>query len=265
MQWKLQKDMDVGTSNPIVARLTVGLFEIIDFSILPEDKKEKLKSNCYDIMKLLVSAEKSAKPIIGEIQKIIEDIKANGIETQSNGRCINVPSATSIDGSRTFIKYAKQVLQEVAQNINIIFDKKYDGPHFHKIRDDFISEFGNDFIVTKLLIEDQAWIKNIIDLRNEDEHPKTGKDYCNNFDITRDSNGRFVVIMPTFFNGTQIANALEIYTYNLLTFAEEITVYSLEKFFPEIATIYEIPENERRPELPTRFRIGLKTKISTTK
>lgn len=202
--WKLQKDMDVGTSDPIVARMTIGLFEIIEFSSLSKDKKEKLKSNCYDIMKLLVLAEKTAKPIIEKINKIVEDIKINGVKTQSNGRCINVPSATSVDGVRAFIKYAKQVLQEIAENINIIFDKQYNGPHFHRIRDDFISEFGNDFIVSRLLIEDQSWIKKIVDLRNEDEHPQTGKPYCNNFDVTRDKDGKFIVTLPTFFEGTQI-------------------------------------------------------------
>lgn len=258
MQWKLQKDMDVGTANPIVARMSIGLFEIIEFSHIPKEKKEELKSNCFDIMKLLILAEKTAIPIIEEIAKIMEDIKKNGIKTQSNGRCINVPSATSIGGSRAFIKYAKQVLQKVAENINIIFNKNYKGPHFHKIRDDFVSEFGKEFVVTRLLIEDQSWIKKIIDLRNEDEHPETGKPYCNNFDVNQNKDGIFIITLPTFFEGTQIANALEVYSHNLLTFAEEITVHSLERFFPNIATIYEIPETERNPASPIRFRIVLK-------
>ena len=101
--------MDVGTANPIVARMSIGLFEIIEFSQLSKEKKEKLKSNGFDIMKLLILAEKTAKPIIEEITKVMEDIKKNGIKTQSNDRCINVPSATSIDDSRAFIKYAKHL------------------------------------------------------------------------------------------------------------------------------------------------------------
>lgn len=260
MQWKLQKDMDVGTGNPIVARISLGLFEIIDFASLSKEKKEKLKANCYEIMKLLVLAEKTAKPIIEEIHGILEGIKRTGIKTQSNGRCINLPSATTIENSRSFIKYAKQILQKVAENINVIFDKQYKGPHFHKIRDDFINDFGNDFIVTKLLIDDQSWIKKIIELRNEDEHPNTGKPYCKNFDVNQDKDKKFIVTLPTFFEGTQIASALEVYSHNLLTFAEEITVHSLERFFPNIATIYEISDDKRDPAVPKRFRIGLKEK-----
>ena len=263
MQWKFQKDMDVGTGNPIVARMSLGLFEIINFANLSKDKKEKLKINSYEMMKLLVLAEKTAKPIVEEINGIVEDIRRTGIKTQSNGRCINLPSATTIENSRSFIKYAKQVLQKVAENINIIFDKKYKGPHFHKIRDDFINEFGTDFVVTKLLIDDQSWIKKIIELRNEDEHSNTGKPYCKNFDINQDKDKKFIVTLPTFFEETQIANVLEVYSHNLLTFAEEITAYSLERFFPDIATIYELPEDKRDPSAPKRFRMGLKEKLTS--
>lgn len=258
MQWKLQQDMDVGTGNPIVARMSLGMFDIIKFSQLSDDKKEKLKANCHDIMKLLVLAEKTAVPIIDEINSVLNGIKKDGVKTQSGGRCINIPAAMTIDNSRAFIKYAKQVLQKVGENINIIFDKNYEGHHFHKIRDDFVSEFGDDCVVTKLLVDDQDWIKKIIKLRNEDEHPETGKPYCNNFNIDKDATGKFIVTLPTFFEGTQIASALEVYSHNLLTFAEEITVFSLVKFFPDIAMIYEIPEDDRDSSAPVRFRIGLK-------
>lgn len=261
MEWKLRQDMDVGTNNPIVARMSLGIFEIIELSSLSKDKKEDLKSSCYEIMKLLVLAEKNAKPIIKEIERILAEITKAGISTQSQGRCINVPSALNIEHSRSFIKYAKQVLQKVAENINIIFGKSYKGPYFDKIRDDFIKEFGSDFIVTKLLIDDQSWIKEIIDLRNEDEHSNTGKPYCSNFDVNRDKDGKFVVTLPKFFNGIQIANGLEVYSHNLLTFAEEITAYSLGKLLPDMVTIYEIPEDRRNIEAPIRFRVGLKTDV----
>jgi hypothetical protein len=259
MVFQIQKISDVGTSNPIVARMTIGIMEIIDFSTLDKDRKENLKVNCFEIMNLLTLAEKTAKPILEKITQIKEEIRANGIKTQSFGRCIDVPSAVRIEDSRAFIRYAKQVLYEIAENINIIYDKKFDGPHFHKIRDYFVSEFGENFALTKLLSEDQDWIKQIIDLRNEDEHPKTGKPFVNNINVQPNSNGGFTIFLPTFFNGMQIGSALEVFSHNLLTFSEELIISSLaEKFFPAIATIYEIPEADRDPASPIRFRVGLK-------
>ena len=61
MQWKLQKDMDVGTGNPIVARMSLGIFEIIDFADLPKEKKERLKANCYEIMKVNITPPHGGK------------------------------------------------------------------------------------------------------------------------------------------------------------------------------------------------------------
>ena len=67
MIFRIQKISDTGTGNPIVARMSIGIFEIIEFSSLDESKKERLKSNCFEIMDFLVLAEKTAKPILEEI------------------------------------------------------------------------------------------------------------------------------------------------------------------------------------------------------
>jgi len=44
--------------------MSLGVFEIIDFADLSKEKKERLKANCYEIMKLLVLAEKTAMPLL---------------------------------------------------------------------------------------------------------------------------------------------------------------------------------------------------------
>ena len=144
----------------------------------------------------------------------MEQVKVKGIETQSSGRCITMPSSVHIENARAFTKYAKQVLQKIAENINIIYGTNFDGPHFHKILDYFLGEFGEDFILSKLLKKDRIWIKQIIDLRNEDEHPKTGKPFVNNFDIQPRAGGGFTIFLPTFFDGTQIGSALEVFSFN---------------------------------------------------
>ncbi|OGX30654.1 MAG: hypothetical protein A2787_05775 [Omnitrophica WOR_2 bacterium RIFCSPHIGHO2_01_FULL_48_9] len=262
MVFRIQKVSDVGTGNPIVARMSIGIFEIIEFSSLDESKKERLKSNCFEIMNLLVLAEKTAKPILEEIAQVMEQIKIKGIETQSSGRCITMPSAVHIENARAFIKYAKQTLQKVAENINIIYGTSFDGPHFHKILDYFLTKFGEDFTLSKLLKDDAVWVKQIIDLRNEDEHPNTGKPFVSNFDIHPQEGGGFTIFLPIFFDGTEVGSAFEIFSHNLLTFAEEITIFSLtENFFPPIATVYEIPEAERALASPVRFRLGLREGI----
>ena len=167
--------MDVGTENPIVARLSVGLFDIIKMTRFPDDKKESIQKCCFDIMQALVQAEKAAKPLMDEIKNIETKIATEGVKTQSNGRAIETPGVLLLDNSKIFLKFAKQALQHLAKALGILLEKNFDGPHFHKVLERAKERLGDNHIVTKLLNEDQDWLKEINDLRNEDEHPKSDK------------------------------------------------------------------------------------------
>lgn len=251
--------MDVGTSNPIVARIIIGLSEVTDFTTLPKATKDKLLENCHEIAEFLINADKAAKPLIAEINGIIADLNLTGVQTQADGRCINLPHTATIENSRLFLKYAKQALSGIAHNFQIIFNKPYQGPHFHKIKTEFTTVFGQEDKLTRLIAEDEPWIKQLIELRNEDEHPNSGKPLFSDFDIDKTSNGAYGITLPRFFNGTAINNILEVYNYNLLTFSEEATALALEKYFMPNIVILEIPEKDRNPEIPKRYSFGLKT------
>jgi hypothetical protein len=58
-----------------------------------------------------------------------------------------------------------------------------------------------------------------------------------------------------------VKSSLEVYTHNLLTLAEELLALSLMEFFPNGTTIAEIPENERDPSNPKRYRTALTAKF----
>lgn len=253
---KIEKIMDVGTSNPIVARLGLGLDEIIKLSMIDPEKKEKIKNIIMDIMHDLVEAEKAILPLIEELVEAERELRLNGVKTQSNGRVIVTPSLVHLSSSKVFLKYAKQSLQKFACFFELIFDEKYNGPHFHKIAKKSILFFGESHIVTKLLLEDSKWIKDIIDLRNEDEHPKTGKNFTNGYQISQMEDGKYYIILPTFFNGIQILSALEAFSGNLLTFVEELVAHTLEHYFPPKIMVFSIPEHERDSECPIRFKLG---------
>jgi hypothetical protein len=259
MSWKIQKRMDVGTSNPIVARIIIGLSEVADFTTLAKETKNRLQENCHEIAEFLIHADKAAKPLIAEINSIVDDLNVKGVQTQADGRCINLPHTSKIENSRLFLKYAKQALSGIAHNFQIIFNKPYQGPHFHKIKTEFNTIFGQEDILTRLITEDEPWIKQLIELRNEDEHPNSGKPFFSDFDINRAANG-YGITLPLFFNGTAINNILEVFNYNLLTFSEEATVLALEKYFMPNITLLEIPEKDRNPDIPKRYTFGLKTK-----
>lgn len=258
MAFQVTQVSDVGTSNPIVARMTIGLFEIIEMSSLPKEKADTLKKYCWDIHVALVAAEKAAKPLLEEIQKIEETLIKNGVQTQSNGNVIDTPGVINLENARVFLKYAKQALQILAKAMGFLLEKDFNGPHFNKIRDHALVALGAEHIITKLLQEDHEWIVDINTLRNEDEHPKSGKDFLSGYHITKQPDGKFLVNVPRFFNDTPIQNRLEVYSHNLLTFSEEMVAHLVKDHFPPQVTIYDIPEEQRSAEMPKRYRIGFK-------
>jgi hypothetical protein len=261
MAFQISKMMDVGTSNPIVARLGIGLDEAVKMARIPEEKKKLINEGCFEIMIALVEAEKAAKPLMDEIRAVMSKLATEGVKTQSGGRVIETPGVTNLENTKVFFKFSKQALQKLASIMGVIMDKKYTGPHFDRVRDDAQTFFGKDHVVSKLLMEDHAWLKNINDLRNEDEHPKTSKPFTKPFHIEQRPDGKFLITPPMFFEGTQALSGLEVFSHNLLTFSEEIVGHSLAYFFPEIVALYDIPEEQRNPSNPVRFRLGLKAEV----
>lgn len=260
MLWKIQKHLDAGTSNPIVARIMIGLPEVIGFTTLPKPTKTALEENLHKIAEFLILAEKAATPLLTEINATLAEIQKNGVQTQSDGRCVNLPHTSSLENSRIFLKYGKQTLSVIADNFSILLNKSYKGPHFHRIREDCASLFGLEDNLSKLIAEDEPWIKQLVTLRDEDEHPKSKKPFFTDFDVHQAEAGRYDVVLPVFYDGSAMNKVVEVFKYNLLTFTEEATVLALEKhLFPGV-DIVEIPEEKRAPDMPKRYTFQMKLK-----
>lgn len=258
MTFQISKFMEAGTSNPLVVRLGIGLYDVIKLTKLDERVKLDIQEGCFKIMKSLVEAEKHVEPLMNEIKQIELQIETEGVKTQSNGMVIETPGVMLLDNTKPFLAFAKEALTTLADTMGIIMGKSYKGPHFHVIAKDAKEFFGTDHVVTKLIDADQTWIKEIIDFRNEIEHPQSGKPFTTGFYISKRVDGKFLVNVPRFFDGSMVLNRLEVFSHNLLTFTEELIAYSMTKFlFSPMMVLQEIPENQRNKSLPVRFHIGL--------
>lgn len=258
MTFQISKRLDVGTSNPIVARLGIGLREVIELAFLPPDQKEAVHSSCYETMRALVQAEKAATPLLEEIKQVLGDLDANGVKTQSGGRVIDTPGVMHLDNVRTFMKYGKQGLMHVARAIGRLLDIKLDSPRFDRMIQEYESRFGADHHLTKLLREDHDdWLKSFIDLRNEEEHPSSDQPFVSGFSITSSPDGSFQIRPPILINGKFVLPYLEVISHNLLTFSEELIARTAETFFPPLVALSDIPEELRAKKCPVRYRAVL--------
>ena len=116
MPFYFTKIADVGTSNPIIARLTVGLQEIIHIIQMSKDDKQKIIDSLFDISEALIEAEKSALQVIEEINhiesKLAEKAKMNAFSDHPKV----IDSVLSLNRVRDFLKYSKAAFQKVGEN-----------------------------------------------------------------------------------------------------------------------------------------------------
>lgn len=258
-QFKLQKFMDVGTSNPIVSRLGMGLHDIVQMAQLDKVSKDAINDANFMVMQNIVKAEKGGIPICQSIEAVMNKLGQEGIKTQSSERCVDLPSTDGLDDIREFLKYGKKALQELIKVFNAFFKTTYSNPRYDKICSETLRLYGADDPLTKLVKEDHdLWIKKFLELRDQDEHPTEPKLYFD-FDINwNDATQKWVVSMPRFYDGTPIHDFVKTAIHNLLTFAEEVNILLLGKAMPPMVEVYEIPQGERNKDCEIRFRLGLK-------
>ena len=267
MKFYSQQISDYGTKNPIVARLCLQVKDIIQFFPLSETQKENVFGiMCIDVMPRIMTCYKINEEIGGEIIKCKEKINKDVIPTQSQEGTLTLPSILNLNERvETFLYNSKSALRDFIKIFNVIFnatlkkEARYD--LVYKLAK---GEFGEKDNLTKVLKQNyDLWIQQIVKMRNAVEHPGgySGHLQIHNFRITYINSKPFIVEPSWHLNGapaTPIIVDMATFIHNLLTFCEETLILCLQKLnnkFP--IKVVEIPENERRPECPVRFRVTM--------
>lgn len=265
-QFKIQKKMDVGTDNFIVHSLTMGLFDIVNMAQISKDEKDIINAMNLKIAEHLTKAERIGFSICGSIEDVLNKLKQEGVKTQSNDRCINVPSTKELDKICDFLKYGKQTLQELVKLFNLFLQSNVSGPKFHKLYEIVCDAegYGKDDPIAIVLKQDHdSWLKKFIDLRNADEHPENripeGKQLHYDFDINwSESDKKWIVEFPHFYEGTSIYELVKSSIHNIFTFVEEMNILFLQKKMPKIVQICKVPEDKKEKYGGRRFVLEIK-------
>ncbi len=256
--FKVTKLSDFGAGTPAVARLGPGVHELLQFTKLKSAERERVFACTWDVMQILVPAQRLAKEVVSEFEGIEAALRRDGIVLQDFGRAIEVPSAMKLGKAGDFVVRAKKVLARATELIELFWGEKFQPAHYHKVLAWARETLGPDAPLTRMLDDDQKWIKHIIDLRNEEEHPSGKGPFVRNYDVNVHPNGRIELLRPRFFDGTDVGSALTVFSEDLLTFVEELVALGvMHTFFMPHLAIAEIPVPERDPTLPIRFRVTL--------
>ena len=271
MKWQIQKILDIGTSNPIVARLLVQPKQILEsFTLsLTEEQKKEIKNilgakvalrliNCY-------------KKYI-EIEEEIDKINDMGFKKQLSSNSINVPSIIGLQYScESFLYEAKLALRDLTELFNVLYNKSFNGARYDKVANWACDKFGENDDLFKIINENQmSWIKKIIDMRNAVEHPSSnlGELVIHNVKLINTHKPPFLEEPKWYLEGnieSSILSDMKTIVGNILSFSEDILVVLLSKLpnhLPYNAPIKfkEIPEEERNPSCPIRIEAFISAK-----
>ena len=263
-QFKIQKISDVGTDNPIVAGLTMGLFDIVKMAEIDKETQDAINTSNFKIVQSLTKAEKIGLQICANIDAVMEGLNETGVQMQSFERCVDVPSTQNLDDVREFLKYCKQSLQELVQIINLFCDTGSSLPRYDKICNKLKEVYGDtDPVFLQVQQDHDGWLKKILNLRNADEHPDTmipdGKQLFYDFDINwSDQHQKWIVGLPHFYEGSSVYELVKSSIHNIFTFVEDMNILFLQKKMPKMVEIQKVPDDQREKWGGRRYVTQLK-------
>ncbi|MDH4271834.1 MAG: hypothetical protein OEW18_07640 [Candidatus Aminicenantes bacterium] len=259
-EYKVTKILDQGTSNPIVNRLGLHFFDILDRNLkdLPEKRKEKIKQHLFECMKDLLKAEELKNAYITTENQAIQKIMSkNRLQFQTHAFSYEDPTEILKKYFEDFLIRCVIAVRKVVKIANIVFLKSIDGPK--ELKEYLKTLFPPTSPEMKMIEEDSRWIKKLYDLRGKAEHEELN---IERFEAIIPTEGRPVIKLPRLPSaGATLREYLEVTLDDCLTFCEDMTVIFLNTKCSEEVQIVLIPEGLRHKYQDFKYILDLKREI----
>lgn len=270
MDFVLTKTCEHGTTNPIVARLSVQSRQLMEpfritrdtadavWSII-HDKIQPELLNCYDIWIQVANDE----------NRIITHVEKEGIKTQSNGRVATIETIPKLyDFAKAFLYAAHASLREIKSLICYLYDSddqinKVEKGNYKDLIKWSKQKFGENDEFTRL-IEDYftCCFSEVWEKRNTIPHPGgySGELHISNFTAVKESETKeWKGVVPVWYRNSNapssIIHDMIVIIDNILRFSEDILVICLQKIGSIIPVlVLEMPEKDRDRDCPIRLR-----------
>lgn len=251
-----------GTATPCVARTTPQTTELVKAFPLCEEKRQAIIKVSHEVMLRLIACLEEAEQVVAQVQAGKDELDKKGITFNPGRTAAQLPAVIDLRRRvESFLYAGKGVLRDIGALFEPLHGKVFDHK-FHKIREWLEATYGAADPLLVALASDTPWIEQILNMRNAVDHPSTPSVlHVENFTLTS-VQPQPQVAEPTWRldDGarTAIANDMPVLIDNLLTLFEDILTDGLMRLQPNGPfVIHEVPEAERDPANPIRFRVGL--------
>jgi len=256
---------DVGTRNPIIARVLLQADELVKVGACADqlDRTTFMKriNSCKES---LIVCERVLKRIESSYDEIVQRIKTQGVSMDKRGRGLSgLPQIPELDANVSlFLSHGKKALAEISKLPSVRFPIPAKDSNFEFLlkRLEPILPADNDLVA--MIRQCAPMVKRIIDLRNGLEHPHGATaTTVTNFHLAPDNS----IHAPDWRIGddqTQpVVQEMRVAYQFLIDVAEAMIVLliknSLSAKFPWI--LIEKSEDQVNEDIPTRFGITIDT------
>lgn len=264
MQWTVTKVSDVGTSNPVLARLMLQTTDLLAATSYSKDQRDDLATIYYkELYPVLIECWKTRDALAADALKAIH---ASG-QNKRDPRVFHLHAVEQLEQrAEHFLYQAKNYLRNTLRVWNWFYDTDFDEASVYilngkdpasKLEAWAVESFGADDQRTTLIRSEQQWAVPLIRMRNALEHPgrRSGTVYIEN--IKAEGN---TLVWPTWRRNEEspspmigsMTNMLE----GMLAMGEDILAVNIRPQLSPMFDIYEIPEKDRDPKQPSRLRLN---------
>ena len=275
MPWTLSKLSEHGVSNPIVARLSLQVLNLLKHCNASEEKKGKIGEHyVHELMPAILSCYEITEKYREEFNRLVEEYKP---PTQPN-EVIKLPQISDLKNQcRNFVYAAKNTIRDVLFVYNILYDQNFsEASEFYERKNrynncsliEFANEmFGEDNPRSKFLSSARNNVEYIIRHRNALDHidGHSGTLIIKNFEARPDG----TLNTPQWYresnakgkhgtNPHHIGHHFEAITSDLLELTEFPFIIWVQDNLqhPEILTLVHIPHEQRHPDHPIHWDVA---------
>ncbi len=265
--WVTTPVSDIGSKNPIISRLLLQGHEILKAALFDREiDKEVVLLLLHTCKENLLACDKVAKKVAVEVDKIILKIQTEGVATEKNARGLNpFPHISDLTTEcDTFLTKAKRAIKSICELPKVFFALPTEDNNFDSLATSLAPILEHDDPLLKFVTSQTTSIKQIIELRNCQEHPKKHrKTVIENFRLTPDTK----IMVPQWYitgdKATPIKEEMgEIVSY-LLEIAETMLILlvmaSVKKELPFV--IEKIEDSNINPDAPIKYRLSMSLKL----
>lgn len=260
--WIMSPMSDVGSANPIVARILLQSHEILKAAAFDREvDKEAIIKQLHSCKELLLTCESAAKETAFSIDSIIDQIRRSGLSRDSKGRGLNpFPQVADLEAQcGSFLINANRVIKLVCELPQRFIPLDRSDSNFDYLAKRLEVGIGSDTPLVKFVNDNADGVRYLIDLRNFHEHPNEKRTVIENFSLMPDSSIRVPMWHLSGQEPRPIKEEMDAAIHFLMQIAEamfiHLVMHTVSRKFPFV--VEEIPDDKVDERSPIKYRLSL--------